>query len=88
MRSDSGYGEDAHYLIGTRARWPLVGSVCLALRRGRQADPQKGLRQTKAEVKDKLRELHSELDAGIRTSAAYTVEQAVTDWLREGRDGP
>src|SRR5580658_9042130 len=43
--------------------------------------------QTKAEAKDKLKALHSELDAGIRTSAAYTVEKAVADWLDEGLPG-
>ena len=43
--------------------------------------------KTKTEVKDKLRELHSDLDAGVRTSASYTVDQAVADWMMEGRDG-
>jgi integrase len=43
--------------------------------------------QTKAEVKDKLKALHSELDAGIRTTAAYAVEKAVADWLDEGLPG-
>jgi integrase len=43
--------------------------------------------QTKAEVKEKLKALHSELDAGIRTTAAYTVEKAVADWLDEGLPG-
>ena len=43
--------------------------------------------QTKAEVKDKLKALHSELDAGIRTTAGYTVEKAVADWLDEGLPG-
>ena len=43
--------------------------------------------QTKAEVKDKLKALHSELDAGIRTTATYTVEKAVADWLDEGLPG-
>jgi integrase len=43
--------------------------------------------QTKAEVKDKLKALHSDLDAGIRTTAAYTVEKAVADWLDEGLPG-
>jgi Fe-S-cluster-containing dehydrogenase component len=43
--------------------------------------------KTKTEVKDKLRELHSDLDAGVQTSASYTVDQAVADWMREGRDG-
>ena len=43
--------------------------------------------QTKAEVKDKLKALHSELDAGMRTAAGYTVEKAVADWLDEGLPG-
>lgn len=37
--------------------------------------------RTKAEVKDKLDELHGEIKAGIRTPATYTVEQCVRDWL-------
>ena len=43
--------------------------------------------QTKAEVKDKLKTLHSELDAGLRTAQGYTVEKAVADWLEEGLPG-
>ena len=42
---------------------------------------------TRTEVKDKLRELHSELDAGVRTAHGYTVEKAVADWLAEGLPG-
>jgi integrase len=42
---------------------------------------------TKAEVKDKLKELHSELDAGVRTSHGYTVAKAVDDWLADGLPG-
>jgi hypothetical protein len=34
-----------------------------------------------AETKDKLRAKHTELAAGIRTPARYTVEQCLTDWL-------
>ena len=43
--------------------------------------------QTKAEVKDRLKALHSELDAGLRTAQGYTVEKAVADWLEEGCRG-
>ena len=43
--------------------------------------------QTRTEVKDKLKALHSELDAGVRTAAGYTVDMAVTDWLAEGLQG-
>ncbi len=43
--------------------------------------------QTKAKVKDKLKALHPELDAGLRTAQGYTVEKAVADWLEEGLPG-
>jgi uncharacterized protein (DUF2342 family) len=43
--------------------------------------------QTRTEVKDKLKALHSELDAGVRTAAGYKVDMAVTDWLAEGLPG-
>jgi integrase len=43
--------------------------------------------KTKTEVKDKLKALHSELDAGLRTQRGYTVEKAVADWLASGLPG-
>src|ERR1700750_1533874 len=43
--------------------------------------------QTRTEVKDKLKDLHSELDAGVRTVQGYTVEMAVTDWPAQGVAG-
>ena len=43
--------------------------------------------QTRTEVKDKLKALHSELDAGLRTAQGYTVEKAVADWLDKGLPG-
>jgi len=43
--------------------------------------------RTKTDAKDKLKQLHEELDEGIRASAAYTVQQACDDWLRDGLDG-
>jgi integrase len=43
--------------------------------------------QTRTEVKEKLKALHSELDAGVRTAAGYTVDMAVVDWLAEGLPG-
>jgi integrase len=57
------------------------------LYRGREADPQKVSGQTRTEVKDKLKELHSELDAVVRTAAGYTVDMTVADWLAEGLPG-
>src|ERR1700750_2600546 len=43
--------------------------------------------QTRTEVKDKLKALHSELDAGVRTAAGYTADMAVTDSLAGGPPG-
>jgi len=43
--------------------------------------------QTKSEVKDKLKDLHTDLDAGVRPVRGYTVGQAVTDWLAVGLPG-
>ena len=43
--------------------------------------------QTRTEVKDKLKALHSELDAGLRTAQSSTVEKAAADWLDEGLPG-
>ena len=92
-----GYGEDGIYfdhrgdcrdsaLHKTCAgRWRGVVSL------GFDADGKRLRRkvsdQTKAEVKDKLKALHSELDAGLRTAQGYTVEKAVADWLEEGLPG-
>jgi integrase len=39
--------------------------------------------KTKAEVKDKLNELHDEIKAGIRTPTTYTVKECVADWLED-----
>ena len=43
--------------------------------------------RTKAEVRDKLKAAHAELDRGLHTSATYTVRQAVEDWLEGGLPG-
>jgi hypothetical protein len=43
--------------------------------------------RTKTDVKDKFKQLHEELDQGVETSACYTVEMAVADWLDQGLDG-
>ena len=43
--------------------------------------------KTKVEVRDKLRELHKETDAGLRPRRRYTVGDALEDWLAHGVDG-
>jgi len=43
--------------------------------------------QTRTEVKDRLKALHSELDAGVRTVQGYTAGAAMGDWLAESLPG-
>jgi len=44
-------------------------------------------RQIKTEVRDKLWELHSHIEAGVRKPEAVTVHEAAEDWLTHGLDG-
>jgi integrase len=92
-----GYGEDGIYFdhradcrdsVHHRTcagRWRGVVSLGFAADGKRIRKKVSGT--TRTEVKDKLRELHSELDAGVRTAHGYTVEKAVADWLAEGLPG-
>ena len=43
--------------------------------------------KTKSEVRDKLAELHDDLDDGVVTRADYTVGKAMNDWLEDGLPG-
>lgn len=43
--------------------------------------------KTKQELRDKLKALHQELSAEVRSSRTHTVREAVEDCLREGLDG-
>jgi integrase len=74
-----GYGEDSVYWHVAKERY--VGAISLGY------DP-KGKRirksvtgKTKAEVRDKLKELHRELDEGTASSPTYRLDQAVSAWL-------
>jgi integrase len=79
------HGEDAIYWDESKGRW--YGSVSLGFSPGGKRLRRKVSGKTKTEVKDKLKELHSDLEAGVQTSASYTVDQAVADWMSEARDG-
>jgi integrase len=95
--SRRGYGEDGIYFDHRgdcqdsahhktcSGRWRGVVSLGYAADGKRIRKKVSG--QTRTEVKDKLKGLHSELDAGVRTAAGYTVDMAVTDWLAEGLPG-
>jgi hypothetical protein len=70
-----GHGEDAIYFDAAKNRY--VGAVSLDFRPDGKRQRRKVTGRTKQEVRDKLKALHAELDRGLRTSAAYTVRQAV-----------
>jgi integrase len=82
----SGDCHDARYHKGCPGRWR--GAVSLGYGPEGKRIRRKVSGRTKQEVRDKLTELHSELEVGIRPpDSRYTVAQAVADWLREGLDG-
>ncbi len=43
--------------------------------------------RTKTEVRDKLKELHQQVESGVRPRRHYTVNDALDDWLENGLDG-
>ena len=92
-----GYGEDAIYFDhagdcrdgkhhkGCPGRWR--GVISLGFDPDGKRHRKKVSAQTKTEVRDKLRALHAELDAGIRAPYGYTLEKAAADWLGDGLPG-
>jgi integrase len=78
-------GEDAIYFAAAKNRY--VGSVSLGYGPDGMRIRRKVFGKTKQEVRDRLKTLHEELNAGVRSSSTYTVRAAVDDWLREGLDG-
>jgi len=80
-----GRGEDAIYFAAAKNRY--VGSVSLGYGPDGKRIRRKVFGKTKQEVRDRLKALHQELNAGVRSSSTYTVREAVDDWLHEGLDG-
>jgi integrase len=92
-----GHGEDAIYFDhdgdchdgrhhrGCPGRWRGVISLGFDAAGKRRRKKVSG--KTKTEVRDKLKSLHADLDAGIRTPHSYTLEKAVADWLAGGLPG-
>jgi hypothetical protein len=76
---------------GTRRPWLDDGSWRGVISLGYGPDGKRVRRkvrgQTKTEVRDKLRDLHSDIEAGIRKPAAVTVQQAADDWVSHDLDG-
>jgi hypothetical protein len=80
-----GHGEDAIYFDAAKNRY--VGAISVGFGPDGKRIRRKVTGRTKAEVRDKLKAAHAELDRGLHTSATYTVRQAVEDWLEGGLPG-
>ena len=80
-----GHGEDAIYFDAAKNRY--VGAISVGFGPDGKRIRRKVTGRTKAEVRDKLKAAHNELDRGLHTSATYTVRQAVDDWLEGGLPG-
>lgn len=78
-------GEDAIYFDAVKNRY--VGLVSLGYRPDGKRIRRKVSGRTKQEVRDRLKAMHQEMDAGVRSSKTYTVRDAVDDWLRDDLDG-
>ncbi len=76
---------DNRHHKGCPGRWRGVVSLGFSVDGKRRRKKVSG--KTKTEVRDKLKDLHADLDAGIRTPHGYTVEKAVTDWLADDLPG-
>ena len=80
-----GHGEDAIYFDAAKNRY--VGAISLGFGGDGRRLRRKVTGRTKAEVRQKLKELHAALDTGVEPSANYTVQAAVDDWLAQGLSG-
>jgi integrase len=77
-----GHGEDSIYWDSSKHRY--VGAVSLGFTPAGTRIRRKVTGRTKAEVRSKLRELHQEVDSGLRPRQGYTVNDALDDWLAHG----
>jgi integrase len=64
-----------------------VGAISLGWRPDGSRIRRKVTGRTKTEVREKLKKLQAEADAGLKTSASYTLAKAVDDWTAEALDG-
>ena len=79
-----GHGEDSIYWDSSKNRY--VGAVSLGFTPAGMRIRRKVTGRTKAEVRGKLRELHQDVDSGLRPRQGYTVNDALDDWLTRGLD--
>jgi integrase len=80
-----GHGEDAIYFAADKNRY--IGAVSVGFGPDGKRLRRKVSGKTKQEVRDKLKALHAELNAGVQSSAGYTVRATVDEWLEHGLPG-
>ena len=80
-----GHGEGSVYRDAANGTW--VGAISLGWRPDGSRVRRKVTGRTKTEVREKLNQLQAEADAGLTTSASYTLAKAVDDWATEALDG-
>ena len=80
-----GRGEDAIYFDPAKNRY--IGAVSLGFGGDGNRVRRKVSGKTKQEVRQKLKDLHADLDAGVQSPAGYTVQAAVDAWLAHGLSG-
>ena len=80
-----GQGQDSIYWDASKNRF--VGAVSLGFSPSGTRIRKKVVGRTKTEVRDKLRELHQQVESGLRPRRRYTVGDALDDWLSVGVDG-
>jgi len=80
-----GHGEDAVYFAADKNRY--IGAVSVGFGPDGRRVRRTVSGRTKQEVRDKLKALHAELDAGVQSPAGYTVQAAMDAWLEQGLSG-
>ena len=80
-----GRGEDSIFWDDAKNRY--VGAVSLGYSPSGTRIRKKVMGRTKAEVREKLKELHQQVENGLRPRRHYTVNDALDDWLANGLDG-
>src|SRR5438046_8859109 len=79
-------GGDSIYFDAANNCW--TGAVSLGFAPdGKRRIRRKVTGRTKTQVRDKLKALRRELDAGIHTSQSYTMALCIEDWLSQGLAG-
>ena len=80
-----GHGEGSVYRDAANGTW--VGAISLGWRPDGTRIRRKVTGCIKTDVRKKLKRLRAEADAGLKTSASYTLAKAVDDWAAEALEG-